>query len=73
MAIGPGIYDDICNAARISTNAEGVLLIIINGNKGTGFSCDAQEEYIHCVPDVLEDIAKGIRKEREGFHEDKKT
>lgn len=38
MPLGPGKYNDACSAARLLTEAHGCLLIVINGNRGHGFS-----------------------------------
>jgi hypothetical protein len=38
MAIGPGKYDAICTQALEQTNAKAAVVIIIQGNKGDGFS-----------------------------------
>lgn len=37
--IGPGKYDDLCTYVRKKAEAQGALILIINGNKGLGFSC----------------------------------
>lgn len=63
MAIGPGKYDDVCTKARIETNATGTLLIILDGNKGSGFSCQIDKKEIARlrIPDILENMARQIR------------
>lgn len=38
MAFGPGKYDDIVTRIRNETKARGVLLLIVGGTKGRGFS-----------------------------------
>lgn len=38
MAVGPGKYDDACTNARRETEAVGVVLIVIAGTHGHGFS-----------------------------------
>jgi hypothetical protein len=38
MALGPGKYDDVCTELRQKTAAEGVIVIVLNGTKGSGFS-----------------------------------
>ena len=35
--IGPGKYDDACTAARVMTSAEVAILIVLGGDKGSGF------------------------------------
>jgi len=63
MALGPGVYDDACTKAREETGGEGVLLIVIRGTKGTGFSCQATPHVTAALPDVLEDVAAQIRRD----------
>lgn len=36
MALGPGKYDDLCAQVRIFTRADGVVLIVLGGNRGHG-------------------------------------
>jgi hypothetical protein len=38
MPQGPGKYDEICEFVRDATKAEAVLICVVNGNKGDGFS-----------------------------------
>lgn len=64
MAIGPGKYDDLCTYVREKTQASGVLVVVINGNKGEGFSCQADLKTMLIVPDILETIAKQLREDR---------
>lgn len=61
MPVGPGKYDDLCTYVREEAEAEGVLLIVINGNKGHGFSCQALEYMAGAIPDFLETVAKELR------------
>ncbi len=35
MAFGPGKYDDLCTEVREKAKAKGVLVIIIDGDKGS--------------------------------------
>lgn len=58
---GPGKYDDACTIARESTKASGVLLVVIGGEKGSGFSVQAAPETIAAIPDILEKMAAEIR------------
>jgi len=41
--IGPGRYDDITTRLRELTDADGVVLIVLNGYKGSGFSVQVPE------------------------------
>ena len=40
---GPGKYDELCTAAREETKAVGVVLIVIDGEHGNGFSCQTHD------------------------------
>jgi len=62
MALGPGKYDELCTLVREETRAEAALVIIINGKKGSGFSCQSEHfDALLKLPELLEDIAKQIR------------
>jgi len=60
--IGPGEYDDACTAARESTKAEGVILIVYGGEHGNGFSAQLPEYIVERMPDVLRQVADQIEK-----------
>jgi hypothetical protein len=60
MAIGPGKYDDVATEARTKTQAEGVLLLVVNGTKGSGFSAQLSLELTLTLPTILRDIAAQI-------------
>lgn len=62
MPIGPGIYDGFCTAVREAAVAEGVVLIVINGKLGSGFSVQATVEETLKLPGFLRDIANEIDK-----------
>ena len=65
MALGPGKYDDLCTYVRdqvgITDQGGGVLLIVLGGNRGSGFACQADLEITKRLPDLLETLAKKIR------------
>jgi hypothetical protein len=65
MALGPGKYDDVCTMVTkqvgIGEKGGGVIVIVLGGNKGSGFSCQADLRTTLLLPDMLEDIAKQIR------------
>jgi hypothetical protein len=58
--IGPGKYDAECTAAQKATNAAGVILIVVGGDKGPGFSCQATLEVTRILPDMLRQIANQL-------------
>ena len=65
--IGKGIYDDVCTAARESTAARGVVLIVFDGRQGHGFSVQADAFVLGMLPEVLEDLARQIRRDLPGM------
>lgn len=62
MAVGPGKYDDACTVARESTGADAVVLIVLGGEHGAGFSVQAvHPAFCEVLPALLEDLAREIR------------
>ena len=69
MAIGPGKYDFCCKVVREMVGLGGdntalpggVIVIVYNGDKGHGFSIQADLETTLLLPDALENMAKIIR------------
>jgi hypothetical protein len=65
MALGPGKYDDICTyvveQVGISERGGGAIVIVLGGNRGNGFACQADLRTTLLLPDMLEDIARQIR------------
>lgn len=57
MAIGTGKYDALCTGIRERTGADAVMLIIIGGNRGDGFSLQAADDVLGELPLVLRDAA----------------
>lgn len=63
---GPGKYDDAATVARESTQADGVILIVVKGNKGSGFSVQAPFIVISSLPATLRQMADDIEKDLTG-------
>jgi len=61
MAYGPGKYDDVCSHAREESCAQAVLLVVINGVHGSGFSVQSVGAPMAGLPDLLEALAADIR------------
>lgn len=61
-----GKYDEHCEAALRRTNADAVLLIIIGGSQGHGFSVavknDLKDAIVHTIPKLLHSTADEIEK-----------
>jgi hypothetical protein len=64
MPAGPGKYDDACTQAREHTKATAVLLIVFEGKDGSGFSYQGDLLHLAAVPDILENVAAEIRRDR---------
>lgn len=64
MALGPGIYDDLCTYVRKTANAKVAIVIVIDGSDGSGMSCQVGAEALGLpisLPDILEQVARDIR------------
>lgn len=57
--IGPGKYDDAATAAREKSGGA-VILMVLEGNHGSGFSVQSPAEVIAFLPDILRDVANKI-------------
>ena len=63
MPIGPGKYDDLCTYVREASHAQGAIVIILNGDRGAGFSVQADRSMSQLVlSDLLEELARQIRR-----------
>ena len=64
MSTGAGKYDDACTLARGLTGGT-VILIVINGDHGSGFSVQCTDMRILAkLPVILEDTAQQIREDQ---------
>lgn len=71
MALGPGKYDELAEYCMREANAEAVVVIVFNGNKGQGMSGKVSAEYeiainpVHEIqrrlPAVLREVARAIQ------------
>jgi len=60
MSIGPGKYDAEATWVRRRTKASGVVLIVLGGDRGQGFSAQATLEITLSLPRLLRTIADEI-------------
>ncbi len=59
-----GKYDGLATLVRETANAHMVMVVVVGGNKGNGFSVQAVDrKLIADVPALLEHIAKDIRRQ----------
>jgi hypothetical protein len=63
MAIGPGKYDAVATLARMNAGAEGVILIVVGGERGAGFSVQLAAELVPHVPELLRNLADEIERD----------
>lgn len=58
MALGPGKYDEECGMVRLMTRASAVLLIVVGGTKGGGFSAQVTDPtLLVSLPAILRKMA----------------
>jgi hypothetical protein len=63
---GPGKYDNICTVVREETEAEIAIVVVINGNKGTGFSVQSHNpDIVDVLPMILDNMASELRGDRQ--------
>ncbi len=64
---GPGKYDTECEGVLLATNADGVLLIVLGGHRGSGFSMTVRQSEraraVALVPSVLREVAAEIERD----------
>jgi hypothetical protein len=64
--MGAGKYDEACTAARAATGAKNaVVLIVLGGSAGDGFSVQCAVDYVLDLPAVLERLARDLRHDTE--------
>lgn len=61
MTEGPGRYDDLCTIVREKANAAAALVIVLGGDRGSGFSMQALDIPASDIADLLESVARQIR------------
>lgn len=60
---GPGKYDDLCAHVREQAKARGVILIVIEGEHGNGFSAQLPAELGGTIPAALVAVAHEMAKD----------
>jgi len=65
--MGPGRYDEVCTTVRQVTGAETCVVLIINGNNGSGFSVQTQNPArLERLPAVLREMAAQLERGQKG-------
>lgn len=60
MAFGPGKYDEAVTTLREILHARGVLLVVVDGVNGSGFSAQLPPDLALSLPEVLRALADQI-------------
>lgn len=64
MTIGQGgKYDPETAALLVALQARGVILVVVDGIRGSGFSVAMQPDALVRMPEMLESIAEQMRKD----------
>lgn len=66
MPEGPGKYDTECEAARESTKAAAVLLIVLDGERGDGFSMTVDLSRLNLRPFQVAQLLRSVAADMEG-------
>lgn len=66
MAIGPGKYDALATQAREQAKARGVVLVVVDGEHGAGFSVQGEMAVIAALPKLLRTMATAIEADLAG-------
>lgn len=61
--IGQGKYDEVATAIRIGLQAQGVLVVVLNGKRGSGFSVQVEAHLAAMLPEILEETAREMRRD----------
>jgi hypothetical protein len=63
MTQGAGKYDDAATAVRVATGAQGVVLIVVGGWEGSGFSVQGPVPLLKDLPNILRYMADQIERD----------
>lgn len=67
MPIGPGKYDDYCQEILMKTKARGVILIVVGGRRGDGFSAQLTKSDAIAVTKAFSEISEVMKKDIEAL------
>jgi hypothetical protein len=62
MALGPGKYDALCTEVREKAHAVGAVVLVFDGQHGSGFSAQLPLELTLRMPTMLRDMADEIER-----------
>lgn len=61
--IGPGKYNELCGEVFERTDANGVFLMVLGGDRGDGTSCMMQPHFLTRLPATLRKIADELERD----------
>jgi hypothetical protein len=53
-------YESVAEVARVMTEGEAVVLVVVNGKEGTGYAVHADSGMNELLPSILRRVAKMI-------------
>jgi hypothetical protein len=56
-------YERVAEVARVMTEGEAVVLVVLNGKEGSGFAVHAESGLNELLPSILRRVAKMIEPE----------
>lgn len=65
MPVGPGKYDYLATMVRRDAEADTVVIVVLGGKLGNGFSVQANYPMTHELPSLLRAVADEIDANRE--------
>ena len=63
MLMGPGKYDHLATIVREASEARGVVLAVLDGNLGSGFSVQGDRALMTWLPALLRSMADSLEKD----------
>lgn len=63
MAYGPGVYDNETTELRQKMEATAVILVVIDGVRGSGFSMQGPPRFTLALPQILRNMADQIERD----------
>jgi len=61
--LGPGKYDDVATSVRDATVAQGVIVAVFDGHRGSGLSVQANAWTLAQIPHILRQLADQIEQD----------
>jgi hypothetical protein len=59
-------YEKVAEVARVMTEGEAVVLVVLNGKEGSGYAVHADSGLNELLPSILRRVAKKIEPKKSG-------